>query len=132
MSEREYKYNYNSLNIEELTSKDIITDDLGRLFPANNEASRLVIKCPRHHYLASELARAVEDCDANVLNLNVTADTTPDSQLLVELRVDRRDAQAVARNIERYGYQVLQCHDAIADDDARPTAIDELIRYLNI
>lgn len=115
-----------------MTSKDIVTNDLGRLFPANSEASRLVIKCPRHHYLASQLARAVEDCDANVLNLNVTSDTTPDSELLVELRVDRRDAHAVARNIERYGYDVIECHDVHEDSDSRPTAIDELIRYLDI
>lgn len=83
--------------------------DPARLFPPSDEASELLVACRRADYSASVLARAVEDCDAHLLNLNLTGDKAPDGSddLLVELRVGLRNAMGVARSLERYGFRVL-------------------------
>ncbi len=62
-----------------------------------------------HDYSASAIARAVEDCDAHLINLNVLADRPSEApgQCLVALRVDHRNASAVARSLERYGMRVI-------------------------
>lgn len=80
-----------------------------RLFPYSEDASELLVACRRLDYSASALARAVEDCDAHLLNLNLTGDTAPDGSddLIVELRVGHRNAMGVARSLERYGFRVL-------------------------
>ncbi|GFI52668.1 hypothetical protein IMSAGC021_00974 [Muribaculaceae bacterium] len=46
-----------------------------RLFPKMEESSTLVLTCRRGDYSASRIARAVDDADAHLLNLNVTADS---------------------------------------------------------
>lgn len=57
---------------------------------------------------------AVEDAEAHVLNLNVTAGTTGrygDMQApatVVELRVSSAEVSSVARSVERYGYEVVR------------------------
>ena len=64
---------------------------LERLFPPVRESSMLMVACRRGDYSASRIARAVEDCDAHLLNLNVTADTDSfDNRIVAELRVGHR------------------------------------------
>ncbi len=100
--------------------------DVDRLFPPTDEASELLVACRRMDYSASAIARAVEDCDAHLLNLNLTGDSAPDGSddLMVELRVGLRNANPVARSLERYGYRVMltrhgmyngYCGEEIAD-----------------
>ena len=80
-----------------------------RLFPPSDEASEIMVACRRSDYSASAIARAVEDCDAHLINLNITADPAPDGSddLVVELRISHRNAMGVARSLERYGFRVL-------------------------
>ena len=69
------------------------------------ESSTLVLTCRRGDYSASRIARAVEDADAHLLNLNVTADSErSDSRIVAELRISHRDPEAAARSLERYGF----------------------------
>lgn len=79
---------------------------------------------------------AVEDCDAHLLNLNITKDSEndPAHRLIVELRVNHRNPLAVARSIERYGYEVLDytVSDTITDDEVARNRFDELMHYLNL
>lgn len=99
------------------------TDELDRLFPAFGDTSRLVISCHKADYSASRIARAVEDADAHLINLNVTDaplragiyDLDPDrgfntatgnSTVYVDLRVNRADPSPVIRSLERYGFEV--------------------------
>lgn len=72
--------------------------ELARLMPARPDASRLTVTCRPGDYSASAIARAVEDCNAHLLNLNVTSDTDADGDLTVELRISHRDTGAVARS----------------------------------
>lgn len=89
--------------------------------------------CRRDDYSASHIARAVEDADAHVLNLNVTSDEAPEGYISVELRIDHLNPASVARSLERYGYIVVGLEDIVdnSDDDSR-RRIDELLRYLNV
>lgn len=69
------------------------------------------------------IARAAEDCDTHILNLNVTSDPAPDGSspdsIVVELRIGRRDPSAVARSLTRYGF------DVVDTGSSRPTEIEE-------
>ena len=62
---------------KELLAKDNRNSDFyteyNTLFPAVGDECRMLIGCRRANYSASEIARAVEDCDAQLLNLNVTS-----------------------------------------------------------
>ncbi len=89
-----------------------------RIFPAVEGVTTLTIAVPAGRYSASAIARAVEDCDANLLNLNVTTDGVmprdyANAEVVVDLRVDLRHSMAVVRSLERYGFRVLS---ATADD----------------
>lgn len=104
-----------------------------RLFPAVEECCELSIACPRADFSASRICRAVEDADAHVLNLNVTSETLPSGEIVVDLRVSHRDAGAVSRSLERYGYNVtgvLSGYDRMADDMAE--RIGELMAHISI
>lgn len=108
---------------------------LERLFPKMEESSTLVLTCRRGDYSASRIARAVEDADAHLLNLNVTADSErSDSRIVAELRISHRDPEAAARSLERYGFEIIDLEgSAYADDDSlMRSRYDELMRYLQI
>lgn len=94
------------------------------------------MSCPRADYSASAIARAVEDCDAHLLNLNVTdtmAQGRFSNDITVELRVNHRNAMSVARSLERYGFHVLAVENAgDADGDTLRDRYNELIRILEI
>jgi hypothetical protein len=93
--------------------------------PPLDDASELTVACVGRDYLGSALARAVEDCDAHLINMNVTDGFTDDGRMLVHLRVNRRNAAAVARSLQRYGYEVVGGIDPADVADGRT---DELRR----
>lgn len=105
------------------------------LFPHSPDASSLVVACRPQDYSASVIARAVEDCDAHVVNLNVLAGRTPYGELQVALRVDHRNASAVARSLGRFGYEVVSIESPEEADPGAEQArsrANELLRYLEI
>ena len=105
-----------------------------RLFPLMEESSRLLVSCLPSDYSASRLSRAVEDCNAHLVNLNVTADGARlDNRVVVELRVNHRSPAAVARSLERYGYEVIDMSgQSAADDDLMASRVAELLHYLEL
>lgn len=105
------------------------------------DSSRLLVGCRREDYSASAVARAVEDCNAHVLNLNIvggdeyalSADDSGAFGIFFDLRVNHRSAEAVARSLERYGYTVLLVANADgADSDTLRKRMDGLLRYLEM
>ncbi|MCH5246858.1 MAG: hypothetical protein J1E99_01760 [Muribaculaceae bacterium] len=125
-----------------MDSKDniAVTDEKGaldaihRLFPSNQETSSLKIECNRLDYSASAIARAVEDCNAHLLNLNVTSDAASNNgAVVVDLRVSHRNSSSVVRSLERYGFLVTSV-DRDYDDPMQARARDhalELLHYLD-
>ncbi len=120
------------------------------LFPPIPESSRLIVGCRREDYSASRIAHAVEDCNAHLLNLNVTSFDTHTAKfnddddfeasdakfpVVFDIRVSHRNAESIRRSLERYGYTVLASRgsdDIDGDDDIFKRRIDELFRYLEI
>ncbi len=106
---------------------------VSRLFPQLNEYTELTITCPPSQYSASAIAHAVEDADAHLLNLNVTAGTEPDSLTTVMLRVNHSRGESVARSLQRYGYETVEMtgdpgmfHTEMAE------RVNALLHYLEI
>lgn len=104
------------------------------MFPPREESSRLLVGCLPSDYSASRVARAVEDCDAHLLNLNITTDGEKlDNRIVLELRVSHRSPLAVARSLERYGFEILDVdHGSLADDSLASDRVNELLHLLNI
>ena len=76
----------------------------------------------------------MEDADAHLLNLNVTTDGERlDNRVVAELRVSHRSPLAVARSLERYGYEVVDVeHDSLADDEVASQRLNELMYYIDL
>lgn len=116
------------------------------LFPAVAESSRLLVGCRREDYSASRIAHAVEDCNAHLLNLNVTSmdndkdydidgDGISDGKFPVvcDIRVKHRNAEHISRSLERYGYTVLEATTSEKPDESTlRQRINEFFRYLEI
>ncbi len=118
---------------ESLTIEHAQVDKLSRLFPHVDEASELMVLCHPGQFCASEIARAVEDCDAHLLNLNVTAERTADGDNLVALRINHANGASVARSLERYGYEVVFINDNNeVDANIMRERINELMHYLEV
>ncbi|MDE5745659.1 MAG: hypothetical protein K2H84_08415, partial [Paramuribaculum sp.] len=82
------------------------------------------------------IARAVEDVDAHLLNLNVTSEVTPHGEVIVDLRVSHRNMTAVARSLERYGYEVERIEEYTdthtEGEEVTASRIAELMAHLNV
>lgn len=103
------------------------------LFPQLNESTELTITCPPSQYSASAIAHAVEDADAHLLNLNVTAGTEPNSLTTVVLRVNHSRGESVAKSLSRYGYETIEI--AVPNGITSVEMVDrvrELVHYLNV
>lgn len=105
------------------------------LFPPAGETSTLTVECRRQDYSASLIARAVEDSDAHLLNMNVTAGSEASraaGRVTVELRVDHRSPLQVERSLERYGFTVTSAIDATGSgvDSTLRERVNELLRLI--
>lgn len=110
------------------------TDSL--YFAPLQECCELTITFPRHHFLASEIARAIEDCNANLINLNVTSEITAGDAGMVtaDLRVTTRNTEAIVRSLERYGYEVttVESVNDPADNGTLAERADLLIKQIEL
>lgn len=112
------------------------------LYPPVGDSSRLLVGCRSEDYSASRIARAVEDCNAHVLNLNVThmggGSTVDDGDrsdtgfpVVFDLRVSLRNPDTVSRSLERYGYTVLDFEgEPRVGDDTLRERVDYFFRIL--
>lgn len=109
------------------------------------ETTRLLVGCRAEDYSASRIAHAVEDCNAHLLNLNITtpfssrnADFEDESlsdrfPVLFDIRVNLRNTASIARSLERYGYHVLDSLEPMEnDDDTSRDRYLHLLRYLEM
>ena len=65
---------------KELSAKDIKNLSAAELFMPAPEACHLLVACRRDDYAASRIARAVEDVDAHILNLNLLSPRRADDE----------------------------------------------------
>lgn len=105
---------------------------LDTIFPPNDDSCVILVGCGVDDYVASRLARAVEDVDARLLNLNVTSLHAEGYGVVAELRVSHRNSDSAVRSLERYGFDVLQTSGTVDDDERLRARYDELMHYLSI
>lgn len=116
-----------------MTSKDDTMTDFNRLYPPVEESSRLLIGCRRSDYSASRISHAIEDCDAQVLNLNITSMNDAAAEIVIDLRVNLRNTASISRSLARYGYEVIGVIGANGSDDTlMRDRVNELLHYLEI
>lgn len=125
------------LNLQKYTDGRLSrAERLELLLPPLEEASELLMACPPADYCASAIARAVEDCNAQLLSLSVTGMRDDAGRPVLSLRVNVRNPEGVARSLRRYGYDPFYEAGANgADTPSRRRAREraaELIRYLDI
>lgn len=116
-------------------SKDFKTYQLDELYPLHEGSTHLIVGCRRDEYSASRIARAVEDCDAHLLNLNVMIDESGAYDILVDLRVNKVNVESIARSLARYGFEMIDFSgnfDLTDEDSTLRRRVEELIRYLNV
>lgn len=106
---------------------------MAHLFPFNPDSTRFVVTCRRSDYSAGRIARAIEDCNAHILNLNVTDQALDDDLIAVDIRVDRQDTASIARSLARYDYTVVgSTDDYSAVSDTERERVTELLRILDL
>lgn len=97
------------------------------------DTTDLLVSCSPADYSASAIARAVEDCDAHLLNLCVNPRRDDAGRLQISLTVNRLNGTAIARSLERYGFSVdsVTGPGGAVDNSLRDRAL-EVIHYLEV
>lgn len=75
--------------------------------PPREESSVLTVVCHPADFSASALARAVEDSNAHLVNMNVTAAEREDGRMTIELRTSLRHSDQTIRSLARYGFETV-------------------------
>ena len=107
------------------------------LMPDNEDSSIVLLACRPEDYSASRIAKAVEDCDIQLLGLSLTGMRNSAGLPVVALRVGARSAASVTRSLERYGMEVIFTRsgaNAVADHERQRAAerAAELLHYLEM
>lgn len=106
---------------------------LGTMLGDAREASWVEASVAATAYSASSVARAVEDADANLLDMLTSPDPDDSSRMRISLRVSHADPSGVVRSLERYGYEVTTAVGTGNDDyDKARRRLSELELYLNM
>ncbi len=105
---------------------------VARLCQTSSSGAIIELEIPRADYSATELTRLVEDNDCRVMNLMIRPDEET-GMWRACLRIDREDATAVLRSLERFDYRVLSCYQLHGVmDDRIEQRIKELMYYLEM
>lgn len=107
-----------------------LLSSLGEILPVGDDSSLLEVSCPAGDYSASEVARAVEDADANLLGLWTRGGE--DGKIIALVCAGRPDAAPVARSLERYGYDVRYMTISEEEKAMEEERLAALRMYLNI
>ncbi len=105
---------------------------MARLCHTASAGAIIELEIPGEDYSATELSRLVEDNDCRVVNLLARPDASTGLWRIC-LRIDREDATAVLRSLERFNYRVVSCHRGrdVMNDRAEQR-LKELMYYLEI
>lgn len=102
------------------------------LFPPVADELTFTVSAPVADFRVSRLAQAVEDCDARLVNMNITDLGGPSAPVVAEIRVDGQSRERIVRALLGYGYYV----DGEIDDNAEigtfRDRVNELLLYLDI
>lgn len=111
-----------------------LPERLEAAMPPHPDSCELLVACPPGDYSASAMAKAVEDCDVQLLALSVTGMRDAEGRPVVMLRANTRRPDGIARSLARYGYDVIHTAGALSPE-ARGEAVarvNELLHYLEL
>lgn len=104
---------------------------LGELMPVDHSGGIIVLSVDQRSLVPSEIARIVEDNDARILAMFITAN--PEStEMDVSIKIDKSDLGPVLQTFNRYGYAVKGTFSQKDDNEDLKDRYDSLMNYLNI
>jgi acetoin utilization protein AcuB len=104
---------------------------LGEVIPVEHAGGIIVLSVDRRSLVPSEIARLVEDNDARVLAMFVTAN--PEStEIDVSVKIDKSDMEAVLQTFNRFGYSIKGTFSHKDNSEDLRERYDSLMNYLNI
>lgn len=110
---------------------DDVVDSISRLIAPRDDSSIVVIETSPNQFSASSIAIAVEDADANLVDM--ISSTTEEGMIRVTLRVQHSDPTAVERSLARYGYNVLYSYSkSVIASQLVADRLAQLSLFLNI
>lgn len=104
-----------------------LLEALGSFIQPRDDSSIVTLECAPDDYSASIIAHAVEDSDAHLVDL--WSRTTPEGRIRVTLRVRQTDPAPTVRNLERYGFDVVE---ASGRQSTLPALADERLDALRV
>lgn len=103
------------------------------MFPTVEESVELSMECEAGEFSASRIARAIEDCDAHLLNMNVTSKKGDGGVMTVMLRAGMRNVALAISSLERYGYRVVEVYGSDSNGDSTLSErINDMLRRMNV
>lgn len=91
----------------------------------------IVLEMEPRNFSLSEISRIIESNDAKILHLNTYTEKET-GQLLVSIKINRKDLQDILASFERYEYNVKQYFgDNLSGDEMRDN-YEHLMNYLSI
>lgn len=107
---------------------------LDAIWPEHADASCFLVACPPQDYSASCFAKAVEDCDAQLLGLSVTGMRDGAGRPVVALTVNSSTTDGISRSLARYGYEVIYASSSQPgpEHDHYMERYGELMHYLEM
>lgn len=114
----------------------VITMEFLLQYYANNYSfseagSILILEMPKRNYSLAEIARIVESEDGSILSCFLSAEPES-SQMLVTIKINRQDIQAIKVAFERYGYNIYGSFSEVEYIDSLKERYDALMAYLNV
>lgn len=107
-------------------------DRLQAVLPVSDEVTELLVAVNPGDYAASAIAKAVEDCDVQLLALAVTAMYAPDGRPVALLRIAAANGDAVERSFARYGYEVIHARPSQDESPEFQRAVDRANELLHL
>lgn len=115
----------------DIDKKDFHSEEF--LFPTVEESVELSIECEAGEFSASRIARAIEDCDAHLLNMNVTSKQGDGGVMTVMLRAGMRNVALAISSLERYSYRVVEVYGSDSNGDSTLSErINDMLRRMNV
>lgn len=114
-----------------VVTESAMLNALAAMLPARGDSSTIVLEVMPEDYCASQIARAVEDVDAPMVDHFTSPG--PEGSLQVTLRVAACDPSAAVRSLERYNFKVVEAYGATyADAQEAEESLKALQMYLNV
>jgi acetoin utilization protein AcuB len=114
-----------------VVSADEMLETLAQYNSAGEPGGIIVLQLPPLQFSISEIGRIVESNNAKIIHLNTWSDAAS-GQLMVAIKLNTYDLQAILASFDRYEYNVVQYFGENLSEDGIKLNYEHLMHYLNI